>query len=287
MKINFTLIIIFSLSACEMKEINITDLNISENSHQFEIAIDCYITTEFAHHYIKLTKPANYNENTQLLAISNALVSISSNGNNYNFSETDELGIYISDDEFAPQVGNNYNLSVQKDKKEYFAKDSVVAVSEIIFSQSPLPVENTNVTSQDFIYFNGSKHSFGYKENTKWLWLYPQSPLNEYKNPFSSDLTFNYTHIGGEPQGLFSDVSYGFGIGGEINDTVIVRKYSISDKHYKYLVALFSESEWKAGIFSTISGNLPTNISKGGTGYFYIMDMKLKKITIEELLKQK
>ncbi len=283
MKKYFTIITLFLITACDMQEININDLNISENSHQFEIVVDCYITTELQHHYIKLIKPANYPNNTQLENISDATVTILSNSNIYIFSETDDKGVYISDDIFAPQVGEIYNLNIKTGNNEYFASDSIVAINEIDFLNSPLPQEDKNV-SGNMIYFSGYRHSFGYDENTKWLWLYAMDTLENYNNPFSSDLVFNYTHIGGEPQGLFPDIIHGFGTAGAITDTITVRKYSISNKYHEYLLALFSETEWKTGIFSTISGNLPTNISEGGTGYFYIMDIKLKKIAISELL---
>lgn len=285
MKKYLIIIIIFFFTTCGLQEIDIKDLNLSENSHQFEIVIDCYITTEFQQHYIKLLKPANYPENTKLQTISNAIVSIITETETYYFSETEESGIYISNNSFAPQVGSIYNLYIKASDNEYYATDSVVGVSEIDFSTAPLPKENKSVTG-GMIYFDGYRHSFGYNENAKWLWLYVQDTLEEYSNPLSPELRFNYSHISGEPQGLFPNNLYGFGTAGNIGDSVTVRKYSISNNYHEYLNALFSESEWKAGVFSTISGNLPTNISKGGTGYFYIMDIKIKKIAISNLLEK-
>ncbi len=268
-----------------MQEINIDDLNLSENSHQFRIAVDCYITTELKHHYIKLTQPANYPENTELVPVSVATVSISSNGNTYTFSETDDKGVYISDDIFAPQVGEVYNLYIKTNNAEYYATDSVVAVSDIDFDNSPLPQIANNVVGGDMIYFSGYKHYFGYDENAKWLWLSAYDTLENYNNPFSPELLFSYTHIGGEPQGLFPDNVYLWSIYGGLTDSITVYKYSVSDKYHEFLLALFSETDWNTGIFSTIPGNLPTNLSEGATGYFYISDVKKRRIAISELIR--
>jgi hypothetical protein len=274
-------------SACEMKEIGLSDLNLSTNGHQYEIAVNCYITTENANHYIKLSQPGNYAHTTESQAVSNAEIYITDeNENIYLFAETDEKGVYMSVDMFQPVVYELYILTISINNKQYTAQTTVASVSDIESDNMPLPREDENVTGS-MIYFSGLKHTFGYSENVKWLWLYANDNLSNYKNPFSPDINFNYSHKGGEPQGFFPDNLYGFGTAGEINDTVLVRKYSVSDEYHKFLLALFSETDWKTGIFSTISGNLPTNISQGGTGYFYISDIKTAEIPITELINQK
>jgi hypothetical protein len=173
-------------------------------------------------------------------------------------------------------------LYIYADEKEYSASYSVVPVTEIDFSKIQLPQISYNVISSTIKYFFGKRHDFGYSENNRWLWL--NGSLGNYTHPFSYELYFNFSHTGGEPQGLFPDNTYMYGFQGTISDTITVRKYSVSDNYHSFLLALFSETEWKAGIFSTISGNLPTNLSQGGTGYFYIMDIDIKKIAINDLL---
>ena len=270
------------LSSCDLQEVDINDINFSNKSHQFEIALDCYITTELQQHYIKLTKPADYSSGRLLSPISNAIVYVSDSSNDYLFFETEYEGIYKSDNAFAPIVGGKYNLYIKVDDKEYFASDSVVSVSKIDFLQMKLPQRDYGVTGGNSIYFNGDRHDFGYPENNRWLWL--DEPLDFYHHPFSYEMHFNFTHKGAEPQGLFPEISYGYGFRGAPTHSITIRKYSISDDYHKFLLALFSETEWKAGIFSTISGNLPTNISHGATGYFYIMDVDFKEITVNDLL---
>ncbi len=282
-----TVIILFLLSACGIQEINFDDLNISENSHQFEIAVDCYITTELQHHYIKLTKPANYPNNTQLMPTSDAFVQISSNNKTYKFSETEEAGIYISTEVFAPQVSEIYNLYIKNGDKEYFASDSIIPVDEIDFSKLRLPRKNTSDLTPGQHSFMILKHDFGYQKMNKWLWLsaWEFDSITSYP-VFASSKYYNYTHIGGEPQGLFSDNNSGHSVAGTIQDSLKVYKFSLSDAYSEYLYALFCETDWASGIFSSISGNLPTNISSGGIGFFYIMDIDYKKIATNDLIQQ-
>lgn len=270
-----------------MKEVNFNDLNLSTNGHQYEIAVNCYITTENTYHYIKLSEPGNYALDIESHALSNAEIYITDEDKNiHSFTETDEKGVYVSVNMFQPVVYESYILTININNKQYTAQTTVASVSDIESDNMPWPQIDENVTGS-MIYFSGLKHTFEYLENAKWLWLYANDNLSNYKNPFSPDINFNYSHKGGEPQGFFPDNLYGFGTAGEINDTVIVRKYSVSDEYHKFLLALFSETDWKTGIFSTISGNLPTNISQGGTGYFYISDIKTAEIPITQLINQK
>lgn len=274
--------ILFLLYSCE-KEIEISELNLSKNTHQYKIAVDTYVTTLNQQHYIRLTRPGDYGQNRSLENVSDAIVSISSDDNTFNFSETEKKGVYISDSTFAPHVGEVYMLYILKDNVEYTAEDSVISATEIDFSKSPIPKYNKNVTGS-LTYFTGYRHSFGYNENAKWLWFYAADTISTNNPMLSTNITYSYSHIGGEPQGLFPDNLFTYEVAGLATDSITVYKYSISDKYNKYLLALFSETEWKAGIFSTVSGNLPTNMSEGGTGYFHIEDVESKKISVQDLL---
>jgi hypothetical protein len=49
---------------------------------------------------------------------------------------------------------------------------------------------------------------------------------------------------------------------------LIVRKYSLTEDFAAYLRALLAETEWQGSLFEDARGNLPTNISNGGLGYF-------------------
>lgn len=284
MKKMLLVLITLTLYACESTELSINDINFSNSSHQFDIIVDCYITTELKKHYIKLAKPSDDILDKQDYPISDANVYISDGNYKYVFIESETEGIYESIMEFSSHAGTKYNLHLKAGDKEYYASDTPVAVSDINFSQIQLPERDYSFISSTQIILSGYRHLFGYAEINKWLWL-SNNKLRYYLQPFSEELKFSYTHSRTEVKGLFPNDKIGYGIQGAIEDTITVVKYSISDDYYKYLLALFSETEWKAGLFSSISGNLPTNLSQGATGYFYIMDIDVKKITISELLK--
>ena len=51
--------------------------------------------------------------------------------------------------------------------------------------------------------------------------------------------------------------------------TKIIRKrYSLTDEHQVFLRSLLMETEWRGGIFDVQQGNVLTNVSKGGLGFF-------------------
>jgi hypothetical protein len=270
--------------ACEMQEISITDINLSQTNHQYKIVVDCFITTENKYHYIKLSTPGNYAQNMTFEPLSGAGVRIISNNLTYNFSETDVSGIYKSNQKFAPEIGQTYSLIIKYDNIEYTANETVEAVNDINFSEIKLPKKNTSNLTPGQSSFIVWKHDFGYNENAKWLWLsaWEWDSLGSY-SPFSAEKRYNYTHEGGEPQGLFAYHTFGNEVSGQSQDSLKVFKYSVSEGYSEYLYALFCETDWQTGVFSTIPANLPTNISNNAVGYFYIMDVDYQKIKVEDL----
>ena len=271
--------------ACSSEELSIDDIVSSKNNHQFDVVVDCYITTELKKHYIKLSAPSKDVTNNQSDPVSHAIVYIANDDNKYSFEEIEIHGIYESITEFAPQVGQEYEMHVKVGNMEYFACEMPVVVSDIDSSQIQLPKRDMGVISSSKTYFLVDKHQFGYPENNKWLWL-DDIPIEYFSNPFSENLYYCYTHSRAELQGLYPNNTYLYSFRGSPEDSITILKYSLSDNYYEYLIALFSETEWEAGIFSSIPGNLPSNLSEGAAGYFYIMDVTSKKITVNELLKQ-
>lgn len=281
----YCILLISIFYACSSEEFSIDDIVSSKNNHQFDVVVDCYITTELKKHYIKLIKPSDDFTGNKSDPVSGAIVYIINEDNEYYFEESKIPGIYESTIEFAPQVGQEYEMHVKVGNMEYFACEMPVAVRDIDSSQIQLAKRDMGVISSSRTYFLVDKHQFGYPENNKWLWL-DDIPLEYFSNPFSENLYHCYTHSRAELQGLYPNNIYLYSFRGSPEDSITIMKYSLSDNYYEYLIALFSETEWEAGIFSSIPGNLPSNLSEGGAGYFYIMDVTSKKITVNELLKQ-
>lgn len=280
----FLIIFIFQYS-CGLQEIDIADINLSENNHLYKIAVDCFITTEYKHHCIKLSVPGSYYQNTTSESVSGADVSIISGNLTYKFVEIDSSGLYESVEKFSPEIGKTYTLIINYNNEEYTANETVTAVREIDFSEIKLPERNLSNLTPGEVAFTIDKHDFGYDENAKWFWLsaWDWDTIGAY-GPFSVSKRYNYTYKGGEPQGLFANNTSGHSVAGKEQDSLKVFKYSLSQGYSEYLYALFCETDWKTGVFASVSSNLPTNISNNAVGYFYIMDVDFKKIKIEDIL---
>ena len=135
-----------------------------------------------------------------------------------------------------------------------------------------------------------SKHKFGCAETAKWTFKDIDSSYYV-KKP--KDLVFldpAYSHQSSIPQGVFPMATEGtyaaYNDYEDEDDEAPIQcvKMSMSDRYYDYLVSEFNLTDWSGGMFSTIPGNTKTNLSKGGTGYFYACDVKIKYLGLDELL---
>ena len=61
----------------------------------------------------------------------------------------------------------------------------------------------------------------------------------------------------------------------------ILNKYSLTDEYAAYLRALLAETEWQGSIFEDARGNLPSNISNGGLGYFSACSVIADTVVVE------
>ena len=50
--------------------------------------------------------------------------------------------------------------------------------------------------------------------------------------------------------------------------TIIRKRYSITKEHQAFLRSLLMETQWRGGVFDVQQGNVLTNISQGGLGFF-------------------
>lgn len=51
---------------------------------------------------------------------------------------------------------------------------------------------------------------------------------------------------------------------------VVRRKYSVSSQYKVFLRSMLSETEWRGGVFDVQRSSVPTNLSKGATGFFAV-----------------
>lgn len=288
----FLILITILLNSCETWDFkNIDELNYGKSELNIDLFVEGGITSQLAYHRILLSKPGNYVDNSNSEAISNADVYIVS-------SQEDTIKFVCIDTVWTPyfetinrvkaEIGQSYTLYINYNDKTYTAKDSVIQATNFDFNNIPLPrKDNGQIFSNDTtgkVALSVLKHDFGYPQSNAWMWINKRNNSDTLNYNNSSNFK-TYTHWRADIQGVFSNVNYYNGISSENipSDTILVIKMSLSDNYYNYLRALFMETDWKEGYFSSQPGNLPTNFSSGAVGFFYSSDCYKKEITVSEI----
>lgn len=279
------------ITACTEEEIT---LNLKNTGNPYQIAVEGGVFSFGGHQFLKLTQP--FEQNGKAKPASGAKVEVSDGQNTYQYYETEKEGEYKSVEKFTGEVGKVYTLKIEYNGITYFASDSMVAATEIELEQIPadeqtkyLKIEHwrddDTVELYDYVLIDMCKHNFGCVETAKWIFadfdttMYVKTP----KNLVLFDHC--YSHQSSIPQGVFPMATWGAGAAYN-EDAVPIQcvKMSMSDRYYDYLVSTFNITDWSGGMFSTIPGNTKTNLSKGGTGYFYASDVKIRYLDLDELL---
>ena len=290
----FFILLAFIFNSCDTWDFrNIDELDFGNSEMNIDLFVEGGITTQLAFHKIFLSKPANYIDNSNSEAITDANIYIVSSLN-------DTIKFTCIDTVYAPyfktinrvkaQIGQSYTLYINYNGKQYTAKDSVIEAPDFEFKNIQLPHKDesaifSNDTTGQQVALEVLKHDFGYPQSNAWIWIDKQN--------YSDTLNYNemsyfktYTHWRADVQGVFSNIAHYEGIGSSLmpSDTICVIEMSLSDNYYNYLRALFMETDWKEGYFSAQPGNLPTNFSPGAIGYFYASDCLKKEITVSKIL---
>lgn len=287
------------ITGCAEEEVT---LDLKNTGNPYQIAVDGGVFSYGGHQFLKLTVP--FEQNGQPEPASGAKIEVSDGLNTYQYRETEQKGEYESVEEFAGEVGKVYTLKIEYGGQTYFASDSMVAATEIELEQIPageqtkyLKIEHRRsdgtITFNNHIEIDLSKHKFGCAETAKWTFkdidssYYVKTPKNlVFLDPA-------YSHQSSIPQGVFPMATEGTNAayndyedeGYEYDDMPIqCVKISISGRYYDYLISVFNIVDWSGGMFSTIPGNTKTNLSKGGTGFFYASDVKIRYLGLDELL---
>ncbi len=288
------------IAGCAEEEVT---LDLKNTGNPYQIAVDGGIFSYGGHQFLKLTVP--FEQNGQPEPASGAKIEVSDGQNTFQYYETDEPGEYKSIEKFSGEVGKVYTLKIEYNGKTYFASDSMVAATEIELEQIPAGEQTKYMKIEHWrddgsIAFNNhiqiplSKHKFGCVETAKWVFR-DMDTLDYVKTPKNLALFCPvYSHKSSIPQGAFPMATES--IGASYNDyedddyaeddaiPVQCVKMSMSDRYYDYLVSKFNITDWSGGMFSTIPGNTKTNLSKGGAGYFYASDVKIRYLGLDELL---
>lgn len=284
-------IYIFALTllaiGCAKEEIDPSIFNIAHED-TYDIVIEGFISTEKTRYKVLLSKPISFS-NSDIVHISNAKVKIIDGNNTYDFEPTSVAGEYLSIDSISGEVGKKYTLIVEYNNKTYTASDTLVECNPIF----DYPLKDLWITSDNFYQYEMDIHNFGFDYPSIWITGgYSVDSPEEGNRPISFDIadrflkTINfYNHVGSRPQGIFASTRYLSGISAFPTDSIELIKLSVSDDYYEYIVSELNISIWSSGIFSTIPGNSKSNVSEGGTGFFYCTDVIRYRTTFGDLKK--
>jgi hypothetical protein len=309
-KIISLFILIVSLLSCETWDYyNIDDFNYGTDNHNIELFISGGISSQYINHRIFLTKPGSFIDNTESEPIVDANVFVVSDMDTFRYEivkyfwdEYSQQNIelekpyYQSLKKFSAIAGQEYVLHVEYNNELYIATDIAPVADDFDYNEIPLPYKEED-PSEYYTNDNGDlvpatldlsvkKHHFGFPNSCIYLWDRKKnvSDTIDYLTSFAK----SYAHQFADVQGVFANINYyTHFVGGDdsVKDTVVTILQTISDNYYEFLRQGFNETDWKESTFATLSGNLPTNVSEGGAGFFYVSDLFKKEIIIEDLLK--
>jgi len=266
-------IIIFSmlslvLTSCFKERIEL-DNNTNENK---KLVINAWITSLDEPQFVSLSQTVNYLGGFQPELVSDAVVQLNDGMTTYDLVEK-EPGFYYLPDDWMARVGEEYELTVNYEDKEYTARHQMRVCPEIEFPDFDL-YDETDSLEQYATFFNLQE---------------PEGKGDAYygidylKGTTDGDSLFN----GGYVNDDFLDGEYLEGILlseedrlYEMGDTVILELYSIGAETADYLQDIENEV-FRGGLFDPPPANVRTNIDGGAVGYFIMSDAKRATVIIQ------
>ncbi len=246
----FILFFAFPVISCE-------ELTEWEQEGEFipQLVVEGFVTNSIAHNYIRLSLPVTTPDQTSR-KLSGATVAVTDGKAIELFAESQtEKGLYLPLTGKTGEPYKGYRLYVEIEGNEFIADAYMVPVS---------PMNDFSFTEvagvPGFFRINPDnsqgpfmlKYTVRFRENSSsppvetvfYQYSLSTVDVNQFFKPDSEDLVFPG------------------------NAVVIRTKYSLSPPYEQYLRSLLSETEWKGGWFDVLPGNLDTNLSSGGAGFF-------------------
>lgn len=278
----YYLFVLLLFSSCMEEEISLNDLKLKNADLPFDIVVDGMISTEKTIYKVRLHKPLSFLGEIVSEPVNDAIVLVRNREDEYVY-QLDSMGIYSSIDSIQGIPGEEYRVEVRYNNELYTASDIIPLHYE---DRLLIPFEKPEGTiDANWVQAHFSFHNFGFDKPLVVMddnsWNFKQdSVIHIDIHNFSDPL---YLHRGSPPQGVFPTGWGSTGIAGELTNMVTFINMTISERYYEYLLSVFNETDWKGGIFSTIEGNSKTNISDGGTGFFYCTHAKRISFTFQDI----
>lgn len=241
------------------------------------VVVDAMITNEYTYQEVRLSRPYA-DPNGQAVPVSGAEVIVALDGLSLPFLESfDQPGRYFSKVMVAGTIDKTYTLMVRTGGQVYTAQTCMIPVIPS-WPLMILPAGDSGTMRRiEWIApeYNPDDMAM-YQVDIDWTYLVG--------NPANDTLTrarlFRYT---------LNTIDVNYVIFPQDKEEVVfpvgsiltTKKFSINDDYGNFLRALLSETEWQGSLFEEIRGNLPTNISNGGLGYFSACSVVADTIIVE------
>lgn len=262
----------FFFIGCE--EVVTVDLDTAEPRLVVDASINWVKGTDGSQQKVKLTTTTGY-YSKEIPVVSNATVFITNSSTNtvFNFIETPGTGEYLCNN-FVPQIGETYVLTVIHDGQTYNATEKLYAVPEIsrIIQDNEGGFMNEDIEVRFFFMDNGLEDNF-------YLVRFDTDVL-----PYADyDVLEDEFFQGNEMFDFIDHEDFKAG------DVVGINLYGISERYYNYMTILISMVEGGAGSgpFQTppvnVRGNIinQTNNKNFALGYFRLSESDRRDYTIE------
>lgn len=228
------------------------------------VVVDAIITNEFRKQVIRLTKPFGA-LNGDPTPVTGAQVFVSYDDEAIFFYESGQLpGYYLTETEVAAAIDREYILTVVHQSGTYTATSGMVPVLPVNQYPRFIPAEEAGMYK--FV-FNSPEYSQAeqamYEALISWDHMVDPGLTDTVTHAKLTHYTFNTIDVSYVifPQDK-EQLHFPHG------SIAVVKKYSLTGDFAAYLRALVAETEWQGSLFEDARGNLPTNISNGGLGYF-------------------
>ncbi|MBE0638595.1 MAG: DUF4249 domain-containing protein [Bacteroidales bacterium] len=264
------------------------DVKLDEQEYA-RIVVEGNISTDTTAHIVKLTKTADYFVNEPAEPVSGALVTISSDADFFELTETPEnSGIYLTAPDVYGKVGSEYRLRIVLDEEIGGAKE-FEAISKIY------PINEVDSIDLKFYEYWGED---GFYEVQCFVWDPPTEDFYMFETYINGrlvtdsiskvfvvdDLLYNGNYTNGIGVGYFDQsLSYEKIVPG---DTVKLKISRLTKDHSEFIFRVQEEISYQSPLFSGPPANVNGNISNGGFGFFGAYSASYSTTVLENPSKQ-
>jgi hypothetical protein len=259
-KIGIYILLVLLLSCEELTEWE------EKGSFVPRLIVEGFLTNQPAYNYVKLSLPV-VEGGAEARMISGAIVIIS-DGNIFEVlnEDADNPGYYYPGREIRGVVNKDYLLYIKFNEFEFTAGATMVPVgpmSEFSWRRVDSEEDLYRINPQ-----NGSDPSM-----TRYIVEWNDS------SGAHSSVFYHYQIQSVDVNEFFKPATESLEFPG--NARIIRQKYSLSPNHQRFIRSLLSETEWKGGWFDILPGNLHTNLSAGGAGFFAASSLVVDTVYFE------